>query len=70
MTMRGLVFLALGLLLMAAGYVLMTGGGSSDPEVFNEAMFDARRLVVAPVVIALGVLVEILAIMGVYPKKK
>ena len=52
-----------GLVLLALGYVLLSGGGSSDPNVFNPAMFDTRRLVVAPILIVLGFVVEIVAIM-------
>ena len=48
----------------------MMGGGSEDPEVFNYAMFDFRRLVAAPVVIILGIIIEIVAIMGVFKEKK
>ena len=51
---------------MVSGYVLMTGGGSSDPEVFNYDMFDFRRMVAAPVVIILGIVIEIVAIMRVF----
>ena len=50
-TPKGLKYLLAGLVVMVSGYILMTGGGSSDPEVFNYAMFDFRRLVAAPVVI-------------------
>ena len=57
LTLKGTAILAAGLLLMVLGYVLMTGGSSDDPQVFNEAMFNARRLVVAPLVIAAGVFV-------------
>lgn len=64
LTPIGFVLLIAGLLIMVLGYVLMTGGGSDDPNVFNNAMFDARRLVVAPVTIVLGAIVEIVAIMG------
>lgn len=53
-----------GVLVLAAGFLLLTGGGSQDPNVFNYAMFDARRLVAAPVVIVAGIVVEIIAIMG------
>ena len=53
-----------GVIVMIAGYILMTGGGSSDPQVFNYAMFDFRRLVAAPVVILAGIAVEIIAIVG------
>ena len=59
-----------GVIVMIAGYILMTGGGSKDPQVFNYAMFDFRRLVAAPVVIVAGVVVEIVAIVGVCKKKK
>lgn len=64
MTRKGLKFLLAGLLVMIAGFVLLTGGGSTDPEVFNWAMFDFRRLVAAPIVIVVGIVIEILAIMG------
>ena len=52
-----------GLALMVLGYILMTGGGSSDPQVFNYAMFDFRRLVLAPVSIVAGIIVVIVAIL-------
>ena len=35
LTLKGTAILAAGLLLMVLGYVLMTGGGSDDPQVFN-----------------------------------
>ena len=41
----------------------MLGGGSSDPNVFNPAMFNARRLVIAPIVIVLGIAAIIFGIM-------
>lgn len=63
MTPRGIKLLIVGLLVMVAGYILMTGGGSKDPQVFNYAIFDFRRLVAAPIVIVCGVIIEIVAIM-------
>lgn len=68
-TRKGLRFLVIGLLVMVAGYILMIGGGSDDPAVFNYAMFDFRRLVAAPIVILCGVIIEIVAIMGLFKKK-
>lgn len=56
----------MGLIVMVSGYILMSGGGSDDPEVFNYAMFDFRRMVVAPVVIILGIVIEVVAIMRVF----
>lgn len=68
MTKKNLWLFLAGLLVMIAGYILMIGGGSDDPQVFNEAMFDFRRLVAAPVTIIAGVVIEIVAIMKVFRK--
>lgn len=62
-TKKGLMYLLVGLLVMVAGYILMIGGGSKDPAVFNYAMFDFRRLVAAPIVIICGIIIEIVSIM-------
>ena len=48
---------------MVSGYILMMGGGSSDPDVFNEAMFDFRRLVASPLLVLLGIVIIIVSIM-------
>ena len=69
-TRKGLIWMVAGVLVMIAGYILMMGGGSDDPQVFNEAMFDFRRLVAAPVVIIAGIVVEVVAILGVCRNKK
>ena len=63
-TPKGLRMLLAGVIVMVSGYILMTGGGSDDPEVFNYAMFDFRRIVAAPLVILMGIVIEIVAIMG------
>jgi len=70
MTPKGLKYLLVGLLVMVSGYILMSGGGSNDPEVFNYAMFDFRRIVAAPIVIILGIVIEVVAIMGIFKDKK
>lgn len=69
-TPKGLRYLLIGLIVMVSGYILMSGGGSDDPEVFNYAMFDFRRMVAAPVVIILGIVIEVVAIMGMFGKKE
>lgn len=51
-----------GILLIALGMILMIGGGSSDPDVFNEKMFNFQRLTLSPILILLGFVVEIVAI--------
>lgn len=62
-TGKGLRLLLMGFLVMVAGFVLMIGGGTVEPDKFNWAMFDFRRLVAAPLVIICGVVIEIVAIM-------
>ena len=61
------ILMGVGIIILALGYILLAGGGSDDPNVFNPAMFDAQRLVWAPILIVLGLVVEIVAIM--YKKK-
>ncbi|MBP5397388.1 MAG: DUF3098 domain-containing protein [Bacteroidales bacterium] len=68
MKASGIRLLIVGVVVMALGYILMMGGGSDDPNVFNYAMFDFRRTVLAPIVILGGVAVEIVAIMKVFKK--
>lgn len=69
-TPKGLKFILAGVIVMIAGFILMTGGSSSDPQVFNYAMFDWRRLVAAPLVILAGIVVIIIAIMGRFDGKE
>jgi len=60
---KGVRTILIGLILMVCGYILMIGGGSSDPAVFNDAMFDFRRMVASPVLVVLGIVIVIIAIM-------
>lgn len=60
---KNVKIIGIGLLVMVLGFVLMLGGGSSDPDVFNPAMFSFRRLVVAPLVIVAGITAIIFGIM-------
>ena len=69
-TPKGLKCLLAGLIVMMSGYILMIGGGSDDPAVFNYAMFDFQRLVAAPIVILCGIIIEIVAIMKVFKGNK
>ena len=68
-TYKGLNLLLLGLVIMIAGYILMAGGNSNDPEVFSQDIFDFQRLVAAPVVIICGIVIEVVAIMKVFKTK-
>ncbi len=57
------IIMAIGLVVLAIGYVLLSGGGSKDPDVFNYALFNARRMVWAPLFIVGGLVIEVYAIM-------
>lgn len=55
--------LLIGLALIFVGFLLMIGGGSDDPNVFSEDIFNFRRMTLAPILILAGYVVEIYAIM-------
>jgi hypothetical protein len=46
--------LLVGIGVIALGFILMSGGGSEDPKVFNEAIFNFRRIRLAPTVVLIG----------------
>ena len=60
---RNVKIIGIGLLVMVLGFVLMIGGGSPDPNVFNPEMFNFRRLTLAPLLIMAGIVVIIVGIM-------
>lgn len=56
------IIVLIGIALIALGFILMIGGGSEDPNVFNGQMFNFQRLTIAPVLVLVGFVVEIVAI--------
>ncbi|MCH8553751.1 MAG: DUF3098 domain-containing protein [Schleiferiaceae bacterium] len=62
---KNYIYLIAGVVLIAFGFILMSGGGSDDPNVFNEDIFNAQRLVWAPIIVLLGFVIQIFAIMSV-----
>jgi hypothetical protein len=62
-TKKNYIILATGVILIGLGYVLMIGGGSEDPNVFNPAIFDTQRITIAPIVCLIGFAAIIVAIM-------
>lgn len=59
-----------GLGLIALGYILMSGGGSEDPNVFDESIFNFRRIRLAPTLVLLGLGMQVYAILANPSKKK
>jgi hypothetical protein len=60
--------LLIGLAVIALGFILMSGGGSEDPNFFNEEIFSFRRIRLAPAVVLLGFGITIYSILK-NPKK-
>jgi SNF family Na+-dependent transporter len=56
------IIVLIGLALLALGFILMLGGGSNDPDVFNEKMFDFQHITLSTILILAGFVVEIVAI--------
>lgn len=62
------IIMIVGIVFIALGFILMIGGGSGDPNVFSEEIFNTQRIIVAPVLLVIGFIIEIFAIM--YRKKE
>jgi len=54
----------IGLAVIALGFILMSGGGSDDPTVFNEEIYNFRRIRLAPTLVIIGLGIEIYAILA------
>lgn len=66
---KNYIFLFIGLGLIALGFILMAGGGSDDPNVFNPEIYSFRRIRLAPTLILIGLGIQIYAIL-LNPNKK
>ena len=64
---KNYILLIIGLSFMASGLILMIGGGSEDPTKFSADIFDFQRLTLAPILLAIGFIIEIIAV--VYKEK-
>jgi len=56
-------FMFIGVAFIALGFILMAGGGSDDPNVFNPEIFNFRRIRLAPTLVLIGFGIEIYAIL-------
>lgn len=57
------LWVIIGLAFLLIGFILMIGGGSDNPDVFNEAIFSFRRITLAPILVLIGFGIQIYAIM-------
>ncbi|GAB2760841.1 DUF3098 domain-containing protein [Actinomadura fibrosa] len=60
---KNYIVMGIGLAVIALGFILMAGGGSDDPNVFNEEIYNIRRIRVAPALVLLGFAIEVYAIL-------
>lgn len=63
------ILMGVGLVLLIAGYLALRGGAVQDPNTFDGEIFNNTRLVVAPILMFLGLVTEVVAIM-VHPRAK
>ncbi len=66
---RNYIIMIIGIVIILIGFILMAGGGSDDPLIFNEEIYNFRRIRLAPTIVLIGLAVEIYAIMA-NPNKK
>jgi len=56
-------FMLIGIAFIVFGFILMSGGGSDDPNFFNPEIYSWRRIRLAPTFILIGFAIEIYAIL-------
>ncbi|MCK9343155.1 MAG: DUF3098 domain-containing protein [Massilibacteroides sp.] len=66
---KNYILIAIAICLIVIGFLLMSGGGSTDSISFNPDIFSARRIRIAPIVVLSGFLIMIIAIIY-QPKEK
>lgn len=67
---KNYMFMFIGIALIALGFILMSGGGSDDPNVFNPDIYNFRRIRLAPTLVLIGLGIEVYAILLNPHKKK
>jgi len=60
---KNYTFMLIGIAVIVLGFILMAGGGSDDPAVFNPEMYNFRRIRLAPTLVLIGLGIEIYAIL-------
>lgn len=67
---RNYMFMFIGIAFIVLGFILMSGGGSDDPNVFNDDIYNFRRIRLAPTLVLIGLGIEVYAILLNPHKKK
>ena len=65
---RNYKIMIFGLIIIAVGFILMSGGGSEDPNNFSPDIYNFRRIRLAPTLVLLGLGIQIYAILSTRAK--
>lgn len=65
---KNYMFMLIGIAVIALGFILMSGGGSDNPNVFNEEIYNFQRIRLAPTLVLIGLGIQVYAIL-LNPKK-
>lgn len=65
---RNYKIMVFGLIIIAIGFILMSGGGSENPNVFSSDIYNFRRIRLAPTLVLLGLGIQIYAILSTTEK--
>ena len=60
---RNYKFMLFGIFFIALGFILMSGGGSDDPNIFSDEIFNFQRIRLAPMLIVSGYIMQVYAIL-------
>lgn len=67
LTLKNYVLMIVGMVVIIAGFILMSGGGEHTAEQFDYSVFSWRRISLAPIVVVAGFVFEIYAILKRFP---
>lgn len=60
---KNYLFLFIGIAFIVLGFILMSGGGTDDPNVFNPEIYNFRRIRLAPTLVLIGLGIQVYAIL-------
>ena len=66
---KNYLIMIIGLIFIATGFILMSGGASDDPNVFNPEIYNFQRIRLAPTLVLIGFAIQVYAILFSSKKK-
>ena len=65
---KNYIILIFSIFIISLGYFIMSGGGSQDPLIFNNEIYNFKRIRLAPLLVILGFALALFSI--IYGKRK